>query len=280
MKKFLVLLLSVALLTGMSNNVFAQSNYYLQSDTPSYQGLVDIGTHSLYVNMQGEGEPSIVFESGYGDTNDFWSVIQSNLKEDYATFSYDRAKLGKSEDNGLEKNVLQQVEELRALLHTKQVEAPYILIGHSAGAYIVKTFMALYPEEVAGVLLIDGTSEYQDEELLTLMPEFLQEDMKKSLTAEGDYKTIVKSGDIIKKLLADADFSNIPITVLTATKPLGLDEIVPGLDAKITAKQIELQGRILTKTNYGSQILVDSGHYIYQEQPQIVIDAIRTLAER
>jgi pimeloyl-ACP methyl ester carboxylesterase len=280
MKKFLVLLLSVALLTGMSNNVFAQSNYYLQSDTPSYQGLVDIGTHSLYVNMQGEGEPSIVFESGYGDTNDFWSVIQTNLKEDYATFSYDRAKLGKSEDNGLEKNVLQQVEELRALLHTKQVEAPYILIGHSAGAYIVKTFMALYPEEVAGVLLIDGTSEYQDEELLTLMPEFLQEDMKKSLTAEGDYKTIVKSGDIIKKLLADADFSNIPITVLTATKPLGLDEIVPGLDAKITAKQIELQGRILTKTNYGSQILVDSGHYIYQEQPQIVIDAIRTLAER
>nr|WP_243167883.1 alpha/beta hydrolase [Anaerocolumna cellulosilytica] len=230
--------------------------------------------------MQGEGKPTIVFETGYSDTNDFWSVIQSNLKEEYATFSYDRAKLGKSEDNGLEKNVLQQVEELRALLHIKQVEAPYILVGHSAGAFIVKTFMALYPEEVAGVLLIDGTSEYQNEELLTLMPAFLQEDVKNSMTAEGDYKTLVKSGDIIKNLLADADISNIPITVLTATKPLGLDEVVPGLDAQITAKQIELQGRILTKTKYGSQILVDAGHYIYQEQPQLVIDSIRTLAER
>lgn len=279
MKKIIALLVSVVLLVGMSTNVLAQPNH-LQEDTASYQGLVDIGSHSLYVNIQGQGVPTIVFETGYGDTNDCWSTIQSELKKDYKTFCYDRANLGKSEDNGLEKNVLQQVEELRTLLISKQVEAPYIMVAHSSGSYIVKTFMALYPKEVAGVLFIDGTSEYQNEELVPLMPEVVQEELRNSLVLEGDYKTLVKSGHIVQELLAKADFSNIPVTVLTATKPLGLDVFEPGIDAKITEKQIELQGRILTKTKYGKQILVDAGHYIYQEQPQLVIDEIRVLAEK
>jgi pimeloyl-ACP methyl ester carboxylesterase len=51
--------------------------------------------------------------------------------------------------------------ELHTALQGSGEQPPYILVGHSFGAYNVRVFAGKHPSEVAGIVLVDSPQEDQ-----------------------------------------------------------------------------------------------------------------------
>jgi pimeloyl-ACP methyl ester carboxylesterase len=73
--------------------------------------------------------------------------------------SYARAGLAWSEPGPLPRTMRQNAYELHTMLRAASVKAPYVLVGHSIGGLIARVYAEQYPEEVAGMVLVDPTNE-------------------------------------------------------------------------------------------------------------------------
>lgn len=71
--------------------------------------------------------------------------------------AYDRAGYGGSDAAEGLRDASNVVEELRAVLAASGHTPPYVLVGHSLGAMYVRLFARTHPEEVVGLVLVDGT---------------------------------------------------------------------------------------------------------------------------
>jgi pimeloyl-ACP methyl ester carboxylesterase len=56
---------------------------------------------------------------------------------------------------------LQIARELKQLLQAAGEKGPYILVGHSMGGYDIRVYTGLYPDDVAGMVLVDASHEDQ-----------------------------------------------------------------------------------------------------------------------
>jgi pimeloyl-ACP methyl ester carboxylesterase len=117
--------------------------------------LVDVGGHRLHVLDSGKGHPTVVFEAGLPGSVLSWHQVQQELGRVVRVVSYDRAGLGWSDPGPEPRTAGRIVEELRLLLDRAGVPGPYILVGHSFGGLTTRLFAARYPDEVAGLVLVD-----------------------------------------------------------------------------------------------------------------------------
>jgi pimeloyl-ACP methyl ester carboxylesterase len=109
----------------------------------------------LYVVEKGEGGPAVLFEAGIAATNLNWHHIQENVSHFTSTASYDRSGLGWSSPCRTVRTPGNISAELHTMLQSAGIKPPYILVGHSFGGLIMRRYAVTYPEDVAGVLLID-----------------------------------------------------------------------------------------------------------------------------
>jgi pimeloyl-ACP methyl ester carboxylesterase len=117
---------------------------------------VEIGAgRSLYVVEKGSGGPTVIFESGIAATNLNWRHIQGIVAQFTHTASYDRGGLGWSSPAGTARTPSNIAVELHAMLESAGIKPPYVLVGHSFGGLVMRRFALLYPEDVAGVVLVD-----------------------------------------------------------------------------------------------------------------------------
>jgi len=110
---------------------------------------------SLYVFEQGQGEPTVLFESGIGATHLNWRGIQDPIATLAHTITYDRAGLGWSSPSRTPRTPGNVAKELHQMLEAAGFRPPYILVGHSFGGLVMRRYASLYPEEVSGVVLVD-----------------------------------------------------------------------------------------------------------------------------
>lgn len=122
---------------------------------PPFGRLVRVGAHRLHIFTAGEGAPAVVLDNGLPATSVGWCFVQPRVAEFTATASYDRAGLGWSEPGRGPRTAGRAAEELRALLGAAGVPPPYVLVGHSFSGFTVRVFAARWPEEVAGLVLVD-----------------------------------------------------------------------------------------------------------------------------
>jgi pimeloyl-ACP methyl ester carboxylesterase len=122
---------------------------------PAPGRFMDLETHRLHLLEKGQGSPTIILEAGLMSTVLSWSEIQSTLAQSYRVVSYDRAGLGWSDLGPMPRTADRMVEELRTLLERAAIPAPYVLVGHSFGGLTMPLFAARYPQETAGVVLVD-----------------------------------------------------------------------------------------------------------------------------
>jgi pimeloyl-ACP methyl ester carboxylesterase len=101
-------------------------------------------------------------EPGHG-----WAEIQRYLAQHTTVVLYDRAGLGWS-DPGPWPTGKQMVDDLHALLGAAGIPAPYVLVGHSVGGLLVRLYARRYPEQVAGLVLVDSSHPDQWRELSKL----------------------------------------------------------------------------------------------------------------
>jgi pimeloyl-ACP methyl ester carboxylesterase len=113
---------------------------------------------NLSMHAEGWGPVTVVFESGLGDTGEVWRSVQSAISGQCArTVSYDRRGYGRDSgsDGGL-RDAAQVVGELRTRLSEAGLSPPYVLVGHSLGGLYIQYFARRYPEDVAGLILVDS----------------------------------------------------------------------------------------------------------------------------
>lgn len=122
---------------------------------PAPGELLNLADRCLHLLSMGEGGPAVVFESGLMSTVLCWRDIQAEMAKDARAVAYDRAGLGWSDPGPAPRDAEQIVSELHELLDHAQVSPPFILVGHSFGGLTARLFAARYPEEVAGLVLID-----------------------------------------------------------------------------------------------------------------------------
>jgi pimeloyl-ACP methyl ester carboxylesterase len=119
--------------------------------------LIDVGGHSLHLNCRGSGSPTVILEPGAGGTASDLAWITPAVARDTRVCVYDRAGRGWSEPVHSRQDAAQIATDLRTLLERGHVPGPYVVAGHSFGGLYVLTFAARYPNEVAGMVLIDST---------------------------------------------------------------------------------------------------------------------------
>jgi pimeloyl-ACP methyl ester carboxylesterase len=120
--------------------------------------LIDVGGHSLHLSCTGSGTPTVVLEPGAGGMSSILGWIAPAVARDTRLCVYDRAGRGWSEPADTAQDGAQIVTDLHTLLQRGHVPGPYVLAGHSFGGLYVLTFAARYPDEVAGMVLVDSTA--------------------------------------------------------------------------------------------------------------------------
>ena len=130
----------------------------LDEDFPMPGQLIDVGGHSLHLSCSGSGSPTVILEPGAGGMSSVSAWITPAVARDTRVCVYDRAGRGWSEPADSPQDGAQIATDLHTLLERGHVPGPYVLAGHSFGGLYVLTFAARYPDEVAGMVLVDSTA--------------------------------------------------------------------------------------------------------------------------
>jgi pimeloyl-ACP methyl ester carboxylesterase len=120
--------------------------------------LVDVGGHRLHLSCTGSGSPTVVLEPGAGAMSSSLGWITPAVATETRVCVYDRAGRGWSEPAETTQDGAQIATDLHTLLERADVPGPYVLAGHSFGGLYAMTFAARYPDEVAGLVLVDSTA--------------------------------------------------------------------------------------------------------------------------
>ena len=156
MSASLIVLSSIATILAAG---FLYQSLGSRRDRRRYTGAgrwVQIGRgQKLYVVEKGSGDPAVLFEAGIAATNLNWCHIQEQVAHFTATASYDRCGLGWSSPCRSLRTPGNISVELHTMLETAGIKPPYILVGHSVGGLVMRRYATMYPEDVAGVVLVD-----------------------------------------------------------------------------------------------------------------------------
>ncbi|NVN93166.1 MAG: alpha/beta hydrolase [Desulfuromonadales bacterium] len=118
--------------------------------------FVDVDGCRLHMQTAGQGTLSVVLETGLGGMSSAWGWVQPETAKFCRVASYDRAGLGWSGPDSAPKTASLACRRLRSALLRSHVPPPYVLVGHSMGGLFIRVFADLYPDEVAGMVLLDA----------------------------------------------------------------------------------------------------------------------------
>lgn len=272
----------------------------------------DVGDgRTMFMECRGSGSPTVVIITGQRAAAGDWMIVAdgvsslpafSLIAERTRVCAYDRPgtvageKLSRSDPVPQPANSQGMVDDLRALLAAADISEPVVLAAHSAGGLAARLFASEYPDEVAGMVLVDTLSEAL-EDSLTAEQWAIQKPLLR-----GNIDESIKEYPALEWLDAETSFDQVrassklrqmPLIVVSADQAIG--PTIPGLkqagvigpeipddfgyvtdiaQAKSQAHQAALvSGSIhITKT--------DSGHDVHIEQPALVADAVLDVVER
>lgn len=155
-------------MSRLANIIFllmiSHATYSSRNPFPVFDAQINVGNHKLHIVCQGRGSPTVILEAGSGSDLSTWSKVQPEIAKFTRVCSYSRAGLGKSSipDNTIQFDALKTTNDLHILLNNPLIRSnsppPYILVGHSYGGLYLRNFLEQYPQDVAGMVLVEATS--------------------------------------------------------------------------------------------------------------------------
>jgi pimeloyl-ACP methyl ester carboxylesterase len=241
--------------------------------------IVDVDGAALHIRCGGErapGAPLVVLEAGAGNGADTWSNVQPSIASFARVCAYDRPTLVRgSPTRPPTPSPTAVVVTVDRLLAAAGEPPPYVLAGHSYGGMIVRLFAARFPNRVVGMILIDSSHEDQTRRFAALDP---SRSGPPPATAYEAFDMDATS----RALAADRWHASIPLVVLTRAAPpqrAAPDSAAPSAAATY-AVWLDLQKELATRSPRGEHVIAErSGHYIQNDEPQLVVGAVRRVVE-
>jgi pimeloyl-ACP methyl ester carboxylesterase len=234
------------------------------SDLP---GRVDVDGRLLRMRIEGQGSPAVVLEIGLGGPLEEWDMVQAEVARFTKVVAYDRIGAAETKSKLTGEDV---GRELHAALAKAGVKPPYILVGQSLGGMYNRLFASLYPNEVAGMVLLDPTQEVFLNWMKVHHPKRVlsKEIIKNWATGAGFWDTVAQ--------VAAAPLPDVPIVVVTGTKfiddPLMIERLPIWTAAHAKWVAAQPQGRHV--------LAPDSGHGVQVEVPGLVVALVREVVEK
>ena len=247
--------------------------------------LVDVGGYRLAIHCIGEGSPTVVLETGLGAPSEYWAPIQQEIAGLTRVCLFDRAGRGKSDPAPTTpRTCADMVADLRNLLHDASIPAPYVLVGNSLGGMNARLYAYQHPEEVAGLVLVDGSHQDQFTRSVEALPEPGPDspDSHKSFyhfwagggwmdpANNAENVDFVRSGE---QLRAIHSLGDLPVVVLASGAFL---RQAPTMHEIWQDLQRDLAN---LSSNSVYSVVESSGHFIQRDRPEVVVDAIRRILD-
>jgi pimeloyl-ACP methyl ester carboxylesterase len=132
---------------------------HTETDPPPLGRRYAAAGHQLLLHRAGSGGPAVVFLPGAGLIGLDFMNVHDAVARFTTSVIYDRAGTGWSDSVALPRRAADVAHELRQLLAAADVPPPYVLVGHSLGGAYARRFAQLFPDDVAGVVLLDPAHE-------------------------------------------------------------------------------------------------------------------------
>ena len=259
MKTIMIVIVSLLLMTSCNND---------DDNTPSLTptNMVDAGDYNLYAESLGEGEHTLVFESGLGDNYEVWYELLG-LSETNQVIAYNRAGYAPSEMANNDRHIIQLAEDLHQAILSKSQNDRVILVGHSLGGAVIRYYAIQHPEMVEALLFVDPSHEVYG------MPSQDYEDgLVENLNNQGLFHVAKEAEQLIENLQILAQLPtlpDVPTIVLSSIRDREGEDALNWVNAHSTLGESVTDFTHITTEN--------SGHYIQIEEPQLVYEAINAL---
>jgi pimeloyl-ACP methyl ester carboxylesterase len=164
-------------------------------------------------------------DAGLGGWSLDWGLVQPEIAKFTRVCTYDRAGMGWSEASPEPRDAQHAVQDLHTLLTSSGEQGPFVLVGHSNGGLRMVLYASEYPQEVAGLILVDSTPSATEEERMAFLSpgeqqEYfsLNQEMESQTTSGGfDFfglmRTLRPFG--VSRLLADTMMQGSPYQYLS-----------------------------------------------------------------
>lgn len=237
---------------------------------------------SLHIRCGGDRAPAsplVVLEAGGGNSADTWRDVHIPIAGFARVCAWDRPGRGSSELPPTILNADQYVPLLSGLLKAAGEPGPYVLVGHSIGGVIAALFANQHRDAVVGMVLVDSSHEEQTKRFNALpivAPPAGAKPTAPPAPPPGMTPEPLPIMGLFELLGAQPWRGTVPLAVLTRGRlpPQSGD---PNVDAR-NAVWLELQRDWATRSPKGRQVIAaNSGHFIHNDEPALVIDAVRTV---
>jgi pimeloyl-ACP methyl ester carboxylesterase len=308
--------LPVLLLAGMAVIVggsYLEHRRLVMEEEAAYPApgkLVTVGADgeaaqaSLHVYAEGEGDPTLVFLSGLGTSSPYYDfkVLFERLSNDYRVAVVERAGYGWSDVTASSRDLDTVLHETRTALQRAGENPPYVLFPHSLAGLEALYWANRYPDEIAAVIgldpLVPGYIE-RSEEVASLSR------VETVLARTG----LIRSGPdvfarnfpaMVKGHLTEREAEVAETIFLRRTHTRNMWDEVRALfeNALRVAKQgkpnlpvhvfLSDEGSEIWKDSVaaharatgGEVILLDAGHYVHLDRPELIAESSRALIEQ
>lgn len=137
------------------------SDFIYNEKITSSLNYAKVDGKKMEYKLSGSGDYTIVFDGAIGTNLYEWDLVIDALNDkgiDVKTFVYNRRGYGFSDAPSGE-SPEEQAENLKILLRKAGVGGKLILVGEEYGSLVMTNFASLYPDSVAGMVLVKPYSE-------------------------------------------------------------------------------------------------------------------------
>jgi pimeloyl-ACP methyl ester carboxylesterase len=265
--------------------------------TPPPGQLVDIGGYRLHLWCTGNGAPAVILDTGLGGSSAGWVFVQPDVARFTRVCSYDRAGMGYSDPGPSPRTARRIASELAKLLDRSGIAGPVVLVGASIAGFNVRVFASDHPERAAGLVLVDASHEADTHEVPPMarfvpllstvgvlrlfgvsfgqrvesLPPSVQRYALATRFRAAGYQAaadeIIHIRESVSEVRSSRRKLTIPVVVVTGAR--GADESWRQMQQDLTS--LSERGCLM--------IARQSGHVVSVDQPEVVVDAIRTVVE-
>ena len=240
--------------------------------------MVKVGAEQLHVVQGGSGAFTVVFEAGFASDLSVWRKVMPETAGQARVLAYSRAGTGQSPARSTPLGLEQSGAEFEQMLVAAGAKPPYILVGHSYGAFLVRQFAARHPEQVAGMVYVDPADEGLEVALKRVDPARVLQDQRMLAASmpgkwQGDL-TLVQNILDAGQLPAMGPLPDVPTVLLTSVRTRAQSDFFQETPAAVRIKR-ERHQAFFSQFSSGAHVVTpNSGHHIQLMEPQLVRAAL------